>query len=267
MSNIGISLASAPDIVKKLIDLGVMYEATLGNVSGGFTRNMVIDMAKCNPTKWADYCDKAEKLALEHGRRAIEKSSIYPVVLRGNDKIMWKQCYAPFTTLAGYISDALGDTRLEYHDCAECDDIEADMVFVNGKEIVSYLTIENLKKSLIPVSEKLLFDADASDDYKKILDECFGGISLQACYPDKKELKPENWSKYSLQVTVMDEEEEMHDIELLLYREPLTKDGKSCKNEEVGLLDGNYGRFTMEAFYVNEDPFVLNIDCGLPSNA
>lgn len=137
MANMGISIITAKNIVKMLIDAGVMYEATLPNRLSGMRRYMVVDMARCNPGEWSEYLSKAEERAKEQGRTLPDDHNIYPVILRDNDTLIWQYRYTPFTSLAYYISDALEDVELKYHEVLEMSDWTLDLTLKNGKELTA----------------------------------------------------------------------------------------------------------------------------------
>jgi len=137
MANMGRSTIKGKNLVKLLVDEGVLYETEITYRISGKKKRMVIDMARCNPHEWGEYLTKAEESAKEHEETIPEDLNLYPVTIVDSDTLMWLYRWTPFTSLAYYISDAAGNSKLLYHEDLEMSTWSLDMTLKNGTEVES----------------------------------------------------------------------------------------------------------------------------------
>ena len=97
----------------------------------------------------------------------------------------------------------------------------------------------------------------------QVITNCFGNLALKDIFADYNEIKYGSWSNVSVDVECILQSGKKETVELLLYREPLSKD-KTVRTDNDPLLGIDYaGRYTLQAFYKDGDVFNLCLDCGL----
>ncbi len=101
----------------------------------------------------------------------------------------------------------------------------------------------------------------------ELLNICFDNKNLKDFFPNLNNVKPGEWCENDVTIDVyLPNKSDVDKVNICLYREPLTKDGKS-RNDSDPFLENDYaGRFTVQAFWSDGQVFdAICFDAGLPT--
>ena len=97
----------------------------------------------------------------------------------------------------------------------------------------------------------------------QVITNCLGGLLLKDVFTDYNEISYGSWSNVSVDVECILQSGKKEIVELLLYRESLSKDGTVRTDDDPNLGLDYAGRYTLQAFFKDGDVFNLCLDCGL----